>query len=122
MLMGLCAKNSILLVEFAIEDERAGMPMGEALRRACAERALPIVMTTVAMAAGMLPTALGIGEGSEFRQPMAIAVIGGLMSSTALSLVFVPVIYEIVDSFELCITTNLARFITHDRKSTSLKS
>src|SRR3546814_4062222 len=62
MLMGLCAKNSILLVEFAIEDERAGMPMGEALRRACAERARPIVMTTVAMAAGMLPTAVGIGE------------------------------------------------------------
>src|SRR3546814_3714437 len=84
LLMGLCAKNSILLVEFAIEDERAGMPMGEALRRACAERARPIVMTTVAMAAGMLPTALGIGEGAEFRQPMAIAVIGGLMSSTAL--------------------------------------
>src|SRR3546814_7786240 len=76
MLMGLCAKNSILLVEFAIEDERAGMPMGEALRRACAERARPIVMTTVAMAAGMLPTALGIGEGAEFRPPMALAVIG----------------------------------------------
>src|SRR3546814_19090578 len=64
------------------------------------------------MAAGMLPTALGIGEGAEFRQPMAIAVIGGLMSSTALSLVFVPVIYEIVDSFELWITPKLARFIT----------
>src|SRR3546814_3972075 len=76
-------------------------------------------MTTVAMAAGMLPTALGIGEGAEFRQPMAIAVIGGLMSSTALSLVFVPVIYEIVDSFELWITPKLARFITRSEEHTS---
>ncbi|MDB5686786.1 MAG: Multidrug export protein, partial [Rhizorhabdus sp.] len=96
MLMGLCAKNSILLVEFAIEAEREGMSMTDALYKACAERARPIVMTTIAMAAGMLPTALGIGAGSEFRQPMALAVIGGLISSTALSLIFVPVVYEII--------------------------
>ncbi|WP_062793202.1 efflux RND transporter permease subunit, partial [Sphingobium herbicidovorans] len=112
MLLGLCAKNSILLVEFAIEEERAGVPMTEALRNACRERARPIVMTTVAMAAGMLPTALGIGEGSEFRQPMALAVIGGLITSTALSLIFVPVIYEIVEGIERWISPRAARFVT----------
>jgi HAE1 family hydrophobic/amphiphilic exporter-1 len=112
MLLGLCAKNSILLVEFAIEDERAGVPMTQALRNACRERARPIIMTTVAMAAGMLPTALGIGEGAEFRQPMAMAVIGGLITSTALSLVFVPVIYEIVDGFERWLSPKAAKLIT----------
>jgi hydrophobic/amphiphilic exporter-1 (mainly G- bacteria), HAE1 family len=112
MLLGLCAKNSILLVEFAIEEERAGTPITEALRNACRERARPIVMTTVAMAAGMLPTALGIGEGAEFRQPMALAVIGGLITSTALSLIFVPVIYEIVESIERWIAPRAARLVT----------
>jgi HAE1 family hydrophobic/amphiphilic exporter-1 len=64
------------------------------------------------MAAGMLPTALGIGEGSEFRQPMALAVIGGLITSTALSLIFVPVIYEIVEGIERWISPRAARFVT----------
>ena len=112
MLMGLAAKNSILLVEFAIEDERAGQSRLEALHNACRERARPIIMTTMAMAAGMLPTALGLGEGSEFRQPMAIAVIGGLISSTALSLVLVPVVYEIVDNFEQWIVPKFRPFVT----------
>ncbi|HUD90888.1 efflux RND transporter permease subunit [Sphingobium sp.] len=112
MLLGLCAKNSILLVEFAIEEERKGVPMTQALRNACRERARPIVMTTVAMAAGMLPTALGIGEGAEFRQPMALAVIGGLVSSTALSLIFVPVVYEIVESIEQWLSPKAALLIT----------
>jgi len=112
MLMGLCAKNSILLVEFAIEDERAGQSVTEALRNACAERTRPIVMTTLAMAAGMMPTALGIGEGSEVRQPMAIAVIGGLITSTLLSLVLVPVIYEIIDGFEQRVRPRLAKLVT----------
>jgi HAE1 family hydrophobic/amphiphilic exporter-1 len=112
MLLGLAAKNSILLVEFAIEDERAGQPQREAIMNACRERARPIVMTTVAMAAGMLPTALGIGEGSTFRQPMAIAVIGGLISSTMLSLVMVPVVYELIDNLEMRLRPRLAKFIT----------
>lgn len=112
MLLGLCAKNSILLVEFAIEDERRGIAMTQALKNACRERARPIVMTTVAMAAGMLPTALGLGEGAEFRQPMALAVIGGLITSTALSLIFVPVIYEIVDSVEVWLGPKAARLVT----------
>ena len=112
MLMGLAAKNSILLVEFAIEDERAGQSRLEALHNACRERARPIIMTTMAMGAGMLPTALGLGEGSEFRQPMAIAVIGGLISSTALSLVLVPVVYEIVDNFEQWVVPKFRPFVT----------
>jgi HAE1 family hydrophobic/amphiphilic exporter-1 len=112
MLMGLAAKNSILLVEFAIEDERAGQTRIRALMNACRERARPIIMTTMAMAAGMLPTALGLGQGSEFRQPMAIAVIGGLISSTALSLVLVPVVYEFVDQFESWIAPKFGRFVT----------
>ncbi|MFI4975293.1 MAG: efflux RND transporter permease subunit [Caulobacterales bacterium] len=112
MLMGLAAKNSILLVEYAIEREREGHSQRAALLEACRERARPIVMTTVAMAAGMLPTALALGKGSEFRQPMAIAVIGGLMTSTILSLVLVPVVYEFVDDFESWLKPRLARMIT----------
>jgi HAE1 family hydrophobic/amphiphilic exporter-1 len=123
MLMGIAAKNSILLVEYAIERERAGASQREALMEACRERARPIVMTTLAMMAGMLPTALGLGEGSEFRQPMAVAVIGGLITSTALSLVLVPVVYEFVDDFESWLRPKLAHLITprdgpidHDRQ------
>ena len=108
MLMGIAAKNSILLVEYAIERERDGASQREAIMEACRERARPIVMTTLAMMAGMLPTALGLGEGSEFRQPMAVAVIGGLITSTALSLILVPVVYEIVDDFERWLTPKLA--------------
>ncbi|UTW08465.1 efflux RND transporter permease subunit [Pseudomonas benzenivorans] len=111
MLMGLAAKNSILLVELTIELERSGVAQQEALIRACRERSRPIVMTTVAMAAGMLPTALALGEGSEFRAPMAIAVIGGLISSTLLSLVLVPVVYELIDDFELWLKPKLGRLV-----------
>ena len=112
MLLGLAAKNSILLVEYAIEREREGMPQREALIDACRERARPIVMTTVAMAAGMLPTALALEKGAEFRQPMAVAVIGGLITSTILSLVLVPVVYEFVDDFERWLKPRLGRLIT----------
>ncbi len=115
MLFGIAAKNSILLVEFAIEDERAGQTRWQALHNACRERARPIVMTTVAMIAGMLPTALGLGQGSEFRKPMATAVIGGLISSTALSLVLVPVIYLFVDGVEAWLRPRFGRFITPKR-------
>ena len=112
MLLGLAAKNSILLVEYAIEREREGMSQYDALIEACRERARPIVMTTMAMAAGMLPTALALEKGAEFRQPMAIAVIGGLITSTILSLVLVPVVYEFVDDFEQWLKPRLARFTT----------
>jgi HAE1 family hydrophobic/amphiphilic exporter-1 len=69
-------------------------------------------MTTVAMAAGMLPTAMALGKGSEFRQPMAVTVIGGLITSTLLSLVMVPVVYEMIDDFEGWLTPRMARFVT----------
>jgi hydrophobic/amphiphilic exporter-1 (mainly G- bacteria), HAE1 family len=112
MLMGLAAKNSILLVEYAIEREREGMAQREALIEACRERARPIVMTSVAMAAGMLPTAFALEKGAEFRQPMAVAVIGGLITSTILSLVLVPVVYEFVDDFENWLKPRLASLVT----------
>jgi len=112
MLMGIAAKNSILLVEYAIERERDGMPQRQALFEACRERARPIIMTSVAMIAGMLPTAFALGKGSEFRQPMAIAVIGGLITSTVLSLIMVPVIYEIVDDIEHWLVPKLAKLAT----------
>ncbi|HEU0043125.1 efflux RND transporter permease subunit [Sphingomonas sp.] len=120
MLLGLAAKNSILLVEYAIEREREGMSQREALLEACRERARPIIMTTFAMAAGMLPTALGLGAGAEFRQPMAVAVIGGLITSTALSLVLVPVIYEFVDDFEAWLRPKLTRFVTPREAATEV--
>src|SRR5436305_5499251 len=87
MLMGIVAKNSILLVDFAIEEMRLGTDRVTAILEAGHKRARPIVMTTVAMVAGMLPVALGLGGDSEFRAPMAIAVIGGLITSTGLTLV-----------------------------------
>lgn len=100
LLLGIAAKNAILLVEFAIESQQRGLNVYDALFDACRERARPIVMTTVAMSAGMIPTALGLGEGAGFRTSMAIAVIGGLISSTILSLVLVPVLYSLVSSLE----------------------
>ncbi len=112
MLLGLAAKNSILLVEYAIEREREGMSQHDALIDACRERARPIIMTTLAMAAGMLPTAFALEAGSEFRQPMAVAVIGGLITSTVLSLVLVPVVYSFVDDFENWLKPKLARLTT----------
>ncbi|HET8705614.1 MAG TPA: efflux RND transporter permease subunit, partial [Pseudomonadales bacterium] len=93
MLMGVVTKNSILLVEYAIMARRHGMARYDALLDACHKRARPIVMTTIAMGAGMFPVALGIGAESSFRQPMAIVVIGGLITSTFLSLLVVPVIF-----------------------------
>ncbi|HEY5105675.1 MAG TPA: efflux RND transporter permease subunit [Caulobacteraceae bacterium] len=118
MLMGLAAKNSILLVEYAIEREREGHSQRDALFEACRERARPIVMTSLAMMAGMAPTALTLGKGSEFRQPMAVAVIGGLITSTILSLVLVPVVYEFVDDFERWLSPRLGRLVTPRRAPT----
>ncbi len=109
MLMGIATKNSILLVEYAIEARRGkpatdeypavpGMPRWDALMDACAKRARPIVMTTIAMGAGMMPIALGwSGADTSFRSPMAIAVIGGLLTSTVLSLLVVPVVFTYLD-------------------------
>jgi multidrug efflux pump subunit AcrB len=98
MLMGIVTKNSILLVEYAVMARREhGMQRHEALVDACRKRARPILMTTIAMIAGMLPIALGIGAEPSFRAPMAIAVIGGLLTSTLLSLLVIPVVFTYVD-------------------------
>ena len=98
MLMGIVTKNSILLVEYAIMARREhGMSRFEALMDACHKRARPIIMTTIAMGAGMMPNALGMGAEPSFRQPMAIVVIGGLITSTVLSLLVVPVVFTYVD-------------------------
>jgi multidrug efflux pump subunit AcrB len=101
MLMGIVTKNSILLVEYAVMARREhGLNRFDALLDACSKRARPIVMTTIAMAAGMTPITLGLSGDSSFRAPMGAAVIGGLFASTALSLFVVPVIYTIFDDFE----------------------
>jgi multidrug efflux pump subunit AcrB len=98
MLMGVATKNSILLVEYAIMARRHhGMGRLDALLDACHKRARPIVMTTVAMGAGMMPIALGLGTDPSFRAPMAIVVIGGLITSTFLSLLVIPVVFTYVD-------------------------
>ncbi len=100
MLMGIVAKNSILLVDFAIEEMRAGKDRVTALLESGHKRARPIVMTTVAMVAGMLPVAIGLGGDNAFRGPMAIAVIGGLITSTGLTLVIVPAAFTLIDDIE----------------------
>ncbi|MCH4550490.1 efflux RND transporter permease subunit [Rhizobium changzhiense] len=97
MLMGVVTKNAILLVDFAIEMRHRGMARVEAMVEAGRKRARPIIMTSIAMSAGMLPSALGVGEGGSFRAPMATAVIGGIIVSTVLSLVVVPSFFLIMD-------------------------
>src|SRR4051812_1880714 len=97
MLMGIVTKNAIMLVEFAVESIRDGKPREIAIIDAGMKRARPIVMTTIAMAAGMMPSALAFGAGGEFRSPMALAVIGGLIFSTLLSLIFVPAMFLMMD-------------------------
>ncbi|MFC3164769.1 efflux RND transporter permease subunit [Ciceribacter thiooxidans] len=97
MLMGIVTKNAILLVDFAIEMRNRGMSRVQAMVEAGRKRARPIIMTSIAMSAGMLPSAMGVGEGGSFRAPMAIAVIGGIIVSTALSLLVVPAFFLIMD-------------------------
>jgi hydrophobe/amphiphile efflux-1 (HAE1) family protein len=111
MLMGIVAKNSILLVDFAIEEMRAGKDRVTAILEAGHKRARPIVMTTVAMVAGMMPVALGLGGDTAFRQPMAIAVIGGLITSTALTLVIVPAAFTLIDDVERWLAPRMGRVL-----------
>ena len=100
MLMGIVTKNSILLVDYAIIAREAGMNRFDALVDACHKRSRPIVMTTIAMGVGMLPLALGWSVDPGFRSPMAVAVIGGLITSTLLSLLVVPVVFTYIDDLE----------------------
>jgi multidrug efflux pump subunit AcrB len=98
MLMGIATKNSILLIDYVILARRDhGLSRWDALLDACRKRARPIVMTTVAMGAGMMPIAIGFGTDPSFRAPMAIVVIGGLITSTFLSLLVIPVVFTYVD-------------------------
>jgi multidrug efflux pump subunit AcrB len=111
MLMGLVTKNAIMLVDFAVEEMRNGVDRVTAIVDAGRKRARPIVMTTIAMAAGMVPSAMALGVGGEFRAPMAVAVISGLIVSTLLSLVFVPAVFLLMDSLTRTINRVFGRFI-----------
>jgi HAE1 family hydrophobic/amphiphilic exporter-1 len=112
MLMGLVTKNAILLIDNANERRRAGVERTQALIEAGAVRLRPIVMTTMAMIAGMTPVALALGEGGAFRAPMARAVIGGLITSTLLTLVVVPVAYSYLDGMASRVRR---RFVSDER-------
>jgi multidrug efflux pump subunit AcrB len=101
MLMGLVTKNAILLVDYTVQMEKKGVPRNEAIRRAGVIRLRPILMTTLALIVGMLPTALALTEVAKFRQSMGVAVIGGLLSSLFLTLLVVPSVYGYVDDFRL---------------------
>ena len=103
LLTGIVTKNSILLVDYAIMNQQEGKPMYEATLDSGVARLRPILMTTIAMIAGMVPIALGIGAGSQTRSPMAMAVIGGLMTSTLLTLVVIPVVFTYMDGLQIWI-------------------
>ncbi|MFD1303153.1 efflux RND transporter permease subunit [Methylobacterium marchantiae] len=111
MLMGLVTKNAIMLVDFAVEEMARGVDRVTAIVDAGRKRARPIVMTTIAMAAGMVPSAMALGIGGEFRAPMAVAVISGLIVSTLLSLVFVPAVFLLMDSLGNLLGRLFGRFV-----------
>jgi multidrug efflux pump len=102
LLIGIVKKNAILIIDFALEAERSrGLSAHDAVREACMLRFRPILMTTLAAALGALPLAIGFGEGSELRQPLGIAIIGGLIASQLLTLLTTPVVYLLLDKFRL---------------------
>ncbi|GLS44107.1 efflux RND transporter permease subunit [Methylobacterium brachythecii] len=111
MLMGVVTKNAIMLIDFAVEEMARGVDRITAIVDAGRKRARPIVMTTIAMAAGMVPSAMALGIGGEFRAPMAVAVIGGLIVSTGLSLIFVPAIFILVDDLSRLFVRLFSRFV-----------
>jgi len=115
-LMGLVTKNAILLVDFIKKGREAGQDLRAAILEAGSIRLRPILMTSLAMIGGMLPTALALGTGSETRQPMAIAIIGGLVSSTLLTLVIIPVLYTIFDDFRVRLTNRTKTYLGENRR------
>jgi len=98
MLLGIVAKNSILLVDLTNQRRAGGMPIDDALRDACPIRMRPVLMTSATVVLALLPAALGFGAGAETNQPLSIAVIGGMISSTLLTLVVVPAVYSLVEN------------------------
>ena len=114
MLVGIVSKNSILLVDYAKTLQRRGVARGEAIVEAGATRIRPIVMTTATMVAAMLPLAFGTGSGASERQPIGIVLIGGLTSSTVLTLLVVPVLYSLVDDGSRWSKALLGRLRRHD--------
>ncbi|MBQ2140189.1 MAG: efflux RND transporter permease subunit, partial [Acidaminococcaceae bacterium] len=100
MLLGLVTKNAILLVDYANQAREKGMPIKEAILEACSLRLRPILMTTLSTMLGMTPVALGIGAGAELRQSMGVVLIGGLTTSTLLTLVVVPLIYMLTEEYK----------------------
>jgi HAE1 family hydrophobic/amphiphilic exporter-1 len=112
------AKNAILLIDFAKwAHERDGVPLREALIEAGAIRLRPILMTTFALIAGMLPVALGRGEGAAFRAPLGVAVIGGVITSTLLTLVAIPTFYEILIEWKVWLGDRVGRLIHPSRRT-----
>ncbi len=111
MLLGIITKNAIMLVDFAVENMHTNTDRVAAITDAGQKRARPIIMTTIAMAAGMAPSAFALGAGGEFRSPMAIAVIGGLIVSTLLSLLFVPAFFVIMDDIGRVFQKTIGRLI-----------
>jgi HAE1 family hydrophobic/amphiphilic exporter-1 len=114
MLMGIVAKNAILLIDFAKwAHEGRGVPLRESLIEAGRTRLRPIMMTTLALIAGMVPVAIGYGEGADFRAPLGRAVIGGVIASTMLTLLVIPTVYEILDEWREWMFSKFRRVIQH---------
>ena len=113
LLMGIVAKNAILLIDFAIWAREKGAPLREALIDAGRIRLRPIIMTTLALIAGMIPVAIGHGEGADFRAPLGRAVIGGTITSTLLTLLVIPTVYEIIDNFRSWVAAKFRRGAPH---------
>jgi multidrug efflux pump subunit AcrB len=116
MLLGIVAKNSILLIDFALEEMAKGVDKDVAIADAGHKRAQPIVMTTVAMVAGMMPIALSISGDGSWRAPMGIVVIGGLILSTVLTLVIVPASFSLAESLERWLAPMFGRLLTYRGK------
>jgi HAE1 family hydrophobic/amphiphilic exporter-1 len=112
LLMGIVAKNAILLIDFAKWSEEKGMPRRDAIVEAGRARLRPILMTTFALIAGMIPVALGHGEGADFRAPLGRAIIGGVITSTLLTLLVIPTFYDILSDWR----DALLRLFGRDRK------
>jgi HAE1 family hydrophobic/amphiphilic exporter-1 len=120
LLMGIVAKNAILLIDFAKwSREQRGLSTREALIEAGRIRLRPIMMTTVALIAGMIPVALGVGEGADFRAPLGRAVIGGVITSTFLTLLVIPTFYEILDQWRESLLARFGRGVGHASRETA---